>query len=108
MAHYTMGAYQAGADLLGRNVEYLTGEVAREHFGLAALPSRDSPVKPLIGWPRIYHRSQASEGQPSPPRPPRARNHSNAYAPAITAQMTMPPTKPQRSPRTVYFLWLPL
>ena len=42
MAHYTMGAYQAGADLLGRNVEYLTGELAREHFGLAALPSVQS------------------------------------------------------------------
>ncbi len=31
---------------------------------------KDSPVRPLMGWPRIYHRSQASEGQPSPPRPP--------------------------------------
>jgi hypothetical protein len=38
--------------------------------------------------------------------PHHARNHSNAYAPAITAQMTMATTKPQRSTGLIYSLWL--
>lgn len=37
-----MGAYPATVDLLGWNLEYLTGDLARERFGLAALPSVQS------------------------------------------------------------------
>jgi hypothetical protein len=36
--------------------------------------------------------------------PHHARNRSNAYAPAITAQMTMATTKPQRSTGLIYSL----
>ncbi len=42
LAHVTMGAYPAAVDLLGWNVEYLTGDLSRERFGLAALPSVQS------------------------------------------------------------------
>jgi tetratricopeptide (TPR) repeat protein len=48
LAHHARGDYQTAVRVLTRNVELLRGDLAREHFGLAALPAVYS--RTWIAW----------------------------------------------------------